>query len=69
MAKKQPDSRLELEVNEYKLTGEKRKGKWTFTCDSWPDLAEMCSGKTSFEEAASLFMSRVLILATTIKEL
>jgi hypothetical protein len=66
---KKPDGLLSLSVNGHTVTGEKRDGKWTFHCDSWPALAGKYNGAETTSEILGEFMTRCLAGSITVKQL
>lgn len=38
MSRPKSEGTFRMSINGHELTGTKRKGKWTFRCDSWSDL-------------------------------
>jgi hypothetical protein len=58
--KKAPESHFTVQVNGASLTGEKRRGMWTFTCPDWPELAERHRGDADLDAMLSDFMGRAL---------
>lgn len=63
-----PESRLRVEINGHVLCGERRRGKWTFECASWPDLAIVFRGADSFAAPLAEFTRRALAGAVEIRE-
>jgi hypothetical protein len=68
-AKAEPDGRLSLTVNGHTITGESRNGRWTFRCDSWPDLEDQFGGADNTTGVLTEFMRRTLENAVTIRNL
>ena len=64
-----PESVMHMAVNGHELSGEKRGGKWTFTCPSWPDLAEKWAGADEFSSILGDYMARALAGAITVRRL
>ncbi len=62
MAKKRKpkvEGTFTITMNGHTLHGEKRDGGWTFTCASWPTIAQ-CSGDDALSVAIEEFMSNCL---------
>lgn len=66
---REPEGRLELQINEHVLTGEKRRGKWLFSCPSWPSLETQFNGDTSTVGILNEFVKRALRGAVKISEM
>ena len=48
-----------LTINDHTLHGEKRDGRWTFTCGSWPTIAQ-AEGDDALSVAIEEFMRNAL---------
>jgi hypothetical protein len=70
-AKKADDdvSVLEWVVNGHTLAGEKRGGRWTFTCPDWPDLARRYAGVADVSGVLNEFMAKALAGAVAVGRL
>ena len=64
-----PHERLAMSVNGHRLEGEKRRGRWSFTCPSWPSLAELHAGEACAGEIIKAFMARALASAVEVRGL
>lgn len=64
-----PQGYLSLTVNGHTLTGTKKRGRWSFVCDSWPTLAEQHKGADSATAILDEFMRRCLQTAVTVRTL
>ena len=58
-----PEAVYRLRVNGHRLTGEKWHGAWTFSCDSWPELAEQHRGAADAGPLIEEFTRRALLAA------
>lgn len=71
MAKKKPAPKpekaqgsLSMKINDHSFSGEKRRGRWTFECDLWPDLAAKYANAPDTSGMVEEFVTRALGAAT-----
>lgn len=56
-------------VNGHTLDGVKRNSRWSFTCPSWPELADKYAGDEDTIGIVEEFMARALAGAVKIRKL
>lgn len=61
------ESRFRMIIMGHELTGERRAGRWTFTCPSWPEIAAECDADRTADRFMDLFMRRALEGVVTVK--
>ncbi len=61
----QPEGRFRILINGQTLEGVKDKGKWTFSCDPWRQMAEDYRGAESAADIVAEFTTKALAGAVT----
>jgi hypothetical protein len=66
---KKPEETLELQINRHHLSGVKRRGKWLFSCQSWPELEQQHDGDKDASGMIDAFVQRAIVGAVIIREM
>lgn len=65
--RRKPDAAFELSVNGHTFRGEQRGGRWSFACESWPEVAEKWDGDGNARGALDDFLGRALAGAARVR--